>query len=466
MTGSDWRAYPMDGIAGSAERLVGGGLVAEAYIVGAVRTPVGRRNGGLSAANPVDLAAHVLTELVARTGADPAAIDDVVMGCVSQIGPQSVDIARQAWLSAGLPESVPGVTIDRQCGSSQQAVHFAAQGVLSGTQDLVVAAGVESMSIVPMGSTVTLAMEKGMPPPFGKGWRGRYGDQEISQFRGAQLICEKWGIKRAQLEEFALESHTRALHAHRRGPVRPGDHAGRRGEHRRGAAPGHTLAKMAGLKPLREGYELTAATASQISDGAAAVLRRIGGCRAALWPHPRARIHTLTVTGSDPVYMLTGPIPATDRVLAKAGLDVADIDVFEVNEAFASVVIAWSADTGRITGKDEPEWRRDRARTPARRDRRGPYDQAVARTRAHRRQVRPADDVRGRRPGERHHHRAPRLTQSGTRLAGRCRRCPARQARLRAGGVHRGAGGPPFAAQYAPRSRLDATGRPSALGIS
>src|SRR5487761_632532 len=169
-------------------------VVAEAYIVGAVRSPVGKRNGGLSGGHPVDLAAHVLNELVTRTGIDPAAVEDVVMGCVSQVGPQTLDIARQAWLSAGLPESVPGTTVDRQCGSSQQAIHFAAQGVLSGTQDLVVAAGIESMSRVPMGSTVTLAMEAGMPLPFGQGWEQRYGKQEISQFRGAQLICEKWGL--------------------------------------------------------------------------------------------------------------------------------------------------------------------------------------------------------------------------------------------------------------------------------
>ena len=187
--------------------------MAEAYIVGAVRTPVGKRNGGLSAINPVDLAAHALRELVVRTGIDAAAVEDVIMGCVSQIGPQSMDIARQAWLSAGLPESVPGVTIDRQCGSSQQALHFAAQGVLSGTQDLVVAAGVESMSVVPMGSSVRLPLEKGMPMPFGQGWQERYGDQEISQFRGAQLVCEKWGIKRRQLEEYALASHQRAVRA-------------------------------------------------------------------------------------------------------------------------------------------------------------------------------------------------------------------------------------------------------------
>jgi acetyl-CoA C-acetyltransferase len=328
--------------------------VSEAYIVGAVRTPVGRRNGGLSGINPVDLAAHVLTELIARTGADPSAVEDVIMGCVSQVGPQSLDIARNAWLSAGLPESVPGVTIDRQCGSSQQAVHFAAQGVLSGTQDLVVAAGVESMSLVPMGSSVGLALKAGQPSPFGQGWHERYGDQEISQFRGAQLICEKWGIKRSQLEEFALESHTRAIRAIDEGrfdrEITPiagviADEGPRRDT---------TLEKMAGLKPLREGWELTAATASQISDGAAALLiasptavRRHGFT-------PRARIHSLAVTGADPVYMLTGPIPATEMALEKGHLSVDDIDVFEVNEAFAPVLLAWSADTGASLEKANP----------------------------------------------------------------------------------------------------------------
>src|ERR1700724_3558775 len=187
--------------------------MAEAFIAGAVRTAIGRRNGSLAGVHPVDLGAHALRELVDRTGVDPAAVDDVIMGCVSQIGPQTFDIARNAWRAAGLPYGVPGVTIDRQCGSSQQAVHFAAQAVLSGTQDLVVAAGVESMSMVPMGSTVSLAMEKGMPLPFGPGWLARYGDQEVSQFRGAQLICEKWGLTRRQLEEFALESHQRAIRA-------------------------------------------------------------------------------------------------------------------------------------------------------------------------------------------------------------------------------------------------------------
>ncbi len=326
----------------------------EAYIAGAVRTPVGRRNGGLAGLNPVDLAAHALKELMARSGADPSAVEDVIMGCVSQIGPQSLDIARQAWLSAGLPEHVPGVTIDRQCGSSQQAVHFAAQAVLSGTQDLVVAAGVESMSVVPMGSSVMLPAEKGMPLPFGQGWRERYGDQEISQFRGAQLVCEKWGIERAQLEEFALESHRRAVAAIDAGrfereitPVNglSVDEGPRRDT---------SLAKMAGLAPLREGWGITAATASQISDGAAAVLVASGEAVRRYGLTPRARIVALAVTGGDPVFMLTAPIPATEQVLARAGLGVSDIDVFEVNEAFAPVLIAWSADTGASLGKTNP----------------------------------------------------------------------------------------------------------------
>jgi acetyl-CoA C-acetyltransferase len=329
-------------------------VVAEAYIVGAVRTPVGKRNGGLSGVHPADLAAHVLRELIARTGVDPAAVEDVIMGCVSQIGPQALDIARTAWLSAGLPENVPGVTIDRQCGSSQQAVHFAAQGVLSGTQDLVVAAGVESMSQVPMGSSVALPMEKGMALPYGQGWQDRYGNQEISQFRGAQLVCEKWGLSRRQLEEYALESHRRAVRATDEGrfereitPV-----AGVTADE--GPRRDTSLEKMAELKPLREGWEITAAVASQISDGAAALLIASGAAVERHGLTPRARIAALAVTGSDPVYMLTGVMPATEQALARAGLSVADIDVFEVNEAFAPVLLAWSAETGASLERTNP----------------------------------------------------------------------------------------------------------------
>ncbi|WP_433180492.1 acetyl-CoA C-acetyltransferase [Actinoallomurus sp. CA-150999] len=328
--------------------------MAEAYIVGAVRTPVGTKKGALAAVHPADLGAHVLKELVERTGVDPEAVDDVIMGCVMQVGPQSLDIARTAWLSAGLPERVPGVTIDRQCGSSQQGIHFAAQGVLSGTQDLVVASGVENMGMVPMGSSVAMALEKGMPFPYGEGWSARYGDQEISQFRGAQLMCEKWGFKRGDLEAFALESHRRAVHAIENGhfdretaPI-----AGVTKDE--GARPDTSLEKMAGLQPLREGWELTAAIASQISVGAGALLI---ASEEAVREHgltPRARIHTLVVEGSDPVYMLTGPIPATEKALRKGGLSIDDIDVFEVNEAFAPVPLAWARETGASLEKTNP----------------------------------------------------------------------------------------------------------------
>jgi acetyl-CoA C-acetyltransferase len=328
------------------------GVMAEAYIVGAVRTPIGKRNGGLAGVHSADLAAHVLAELVRRTGVDPAAVDDVIMGCVSQIGPQTFDIARTAWLSAGLPENVPGVTIDRQCGSSQQAVHFAAQAVLSGTQDLVVAAGVENMSTVKMGSSA--AIGQGMPLPWGDGWTARYGSQEISQFRGAQLVCEKWGIKRAELEEFALESHRRAVQAIDEGRFERETTPVAGVSTDEGPRRDTSLAKMAGLEPLREGWEITAATSSQISDGAAALLIASESAAARHGLTPRARIHALAVTGADPVFMLTGPIPATERALATAGLEVSDIDVFEVNEAFAPVLIAWSADTGASLAKTNP----------------------------------------------------------------------------------------------------------------
>ncbi|MFC6882793.1 MULTISPECIES: acetyl-CoA C-acetyltransferase [Actinomadura] len=328
--------------------------MAEAYIVGAVRTPVGTKKGALKDVHPADLGAHVLKELVNRTGVDPSAVEDVIMGCVMQVGPQSLDIARTAWLSAGLPENVPGVTIDRQCGSSQQAIHFAAQGVLSGTQDLVVAAGVEQMAVVPMGSSVAMALEKGMPFPYGDGWAERYGQQEVSQFRGAQLMAEKWGYKRRDLEEFALESHQRAAKAIENGvfdreiaPI-----AGLSKDE--GARPDTTLEKMAELKPLREGWDLTAAVASQISVGASSLLI---ASEEAVKRHnltPRARVHTLAVCGSDPVYMLTGPIPATEKALAKSGLKIDDIDVFEVNEAFAPVPMAWAKDTGASLEKTNP----------------------------------------------------------------------------------------------------------------
>jgi len=326
----------------------------EAFIAGAVRTPIGRRNGALAGVHPVDLGAHALRALVDRTGVDPSAVDDVIMGCVSQIGPQSLDIARNAWLSAGLPESVPGVTIDRQCGSSQQAVHFAAQAVLSGAQDLVIAAGVESMSVVPMGSSVALPVQAGLPSPLGRGWRERYGAQEISQFRGAQMMCEQWDLKRSQLEEFALESHQRAVRAIDEGrferQIVPLDGVGQDEGPRRDTS----LEKMAGLAPLRDGWEITAAVSSQISDGAGALLVAWAAAVDRYGLQPLARVRAMAVVGSDPVIMLTGPIAATEKVLAKAGMTVTDIDVFEVNEAFAPVVLAWSQDTGAALERTNP----------------------------------------------------------------------------------------------------------------
>lgn len=328
--------------------------MAEAYIVGAVRTPVGRKKGGLSAIHPVDLAAHTLRALMDRTGVDPAAVEDVIMGCVMQFGPQSMDIARNAWLSAGLPETVAGVTIDRQCGSSQQAIHFAAQGVLSGTQDLVVAAGVESMSIVPMGSAITAALEKGMPFPFGEGWTSRYGKQEISQFRGADLMSEKWGLERPELEQFAYQSHQRAAKAiangHFRDQIAPIDGVA----DDEGPRPDSTLEKMAALQTLPGRTYITAATASQISDGSGAVLIASEQAVRAHNLTPRARIAQLALVGDDPVYMLTAPIPATRRALAKAGLTIDDIDVTEINEAFAQVPLAWMRELGADPAKVNP----------------------------------------------------------------------------------------------------------------
>ncbi|MGD0241139.1 MAG: acetyl-CoA C-acetyltransferase [Streptosporangiaceae bacterium] len=318
----------------------------EAYIVEAVRTPVTRRGGSLAAAHPADLGAHVIKAVLDRAEADPEAIDDVIFGCVDTVGPQAGDIARTAWLAAGLPETVPGVTVDRQCGSSQQAVHFAAQAVLSGTADLVVAGGVQNMSMVPIGSAMTT-------DPFGgsEGWRARYGSEEISQFRAADLIAEKWGISRAEMERYALASHQRAMDSIRSGNFQAEIAPYQDVSQDEGPRPDTSLEKMAGLKPLRAGGRITAALASQISDGAAALL--IASDRA-VRDHdltPRARIRHLSARGDDPVLMLTAPIPATARALDKTGLTMADIDLVEINEAFASVVLAWQRETGADLAK-------------------------------------------------------------------------------------------------------------------
>lgn len=320
----------------------------EAYIVEAVRTPVGRRRGGLSTVHPADLGAHALTALMARSGVDPAAIDDVIFGCVDTIGPQAGDIARTAWLAASMPDDVPGTTIDRQCGSSQQAVHFAAQAVMSGTQDLVIAGGVQNMSMIPIAAAMTCAAELGFSDPFSGslGWQARYGDQSISQFRSAEMIAEKWDISRLDMEQFAYDSHRRALAAIDEGrfsrEIAPlgavsSDEGPRRDTSRE---------KMATLKPLAEGGRLTAAVSSQISDGAAALLIASEHAVKIHGLTPRARIHHLSVRGADPVWMLTAPIPATAYALRKTGMSLDDIDLIEINEAFASVVLAWQKETG------------------------------------------------------------------------------------------------------------------------
>ncbi|MGV9852463.1 acetyl-CoA C-acetyltransferase [Streptomyces sp. NPDC003442] len=319
----------------------------EAFIVDAVRTPVGRRKGTLSGVHPADLGAHVLRALIDRTGIDPGSVDDVYFGCVSQIGAQTGNIARTSWLAGGLPQHVPGTTIDRQCGSSQQAVHFAAQAVMSNAADLVVAGGVEAMSLVPIGSPVTLGEREGMGTPYdGEGWRGHYGDQEISQFRGAELIAEKWGISRQDMERYALTSHQRALAAQAGGAfvdeIAPA--FGLAADE--GPRADTSLARMAGLKPLTAGGRLTAAVFSQISDGAAALLVASEDAVRRLGLTPLARVHTMAVVGSDPVLMLTGPIPATEKILDRSGLSLDRIDLVEINEAFAPVVQAWLSETG------------------------------------------------------------------------------------------------------------------------
>ena len=314
----------------------------EAYIIDAIRSPIGKKNGGLAHVHPVDLAAHSLVALLRRVDVDPAAIDDVILGCLDQVGPQTGDIARLAALSAGLPETVPGVTIDRQCGSSQQAVHFAAMGVMSGTQDLVIAGGVQNMNMIPIGAGAHFAKPYNLPAATdAQGWRKRYGDQEISQYRGAELIAEQWQIGRREMEEFALESNRRAIAAIDAGvfdpEIAPLNGVARDEAPRRGT----TLERMSTLQPIRPGGRITAALASQIGDGSAALLIASADAVRRHQLKPRARIHHMTVLGEDPVKMLTAPIPATRRALAKTGLTLQDIDLVEINEAFAPVVLAW-----------------------------------------------------------------------------------------------------------------------------
>jgi acetyl-CoA acyltransferase len=329
----------------------------DAVIVEAVRTPVGKRNGGLAGVHPGDLSSHVLTAIAERSGIDPVVVEDVVWGCVSQVGEQTFDIARTAVVGAGWPESVPGVTVDRQCGSSQQAVSFAAASVIAGHYDVVVAGGVESMSRVPMGASVAGGAAGW---PFSNGFRARYGDTPPNQGVGAEMIVDRWGFTRTQLDEYSLASHSKAAAAQDEGRFTGQIAAvtgpdGTKVEADEGIRRGSTLEKMAALKPaFREDGTITAGNSSQISDGAAALLIMTSEKAAELGLTPIARIHTAVVTGDDPIIMLTGPIPATALALKRSGLTIADIGAFEVNEAFAPVPLAWLAETGADSARLNP----------------------------------------------------------------------------------------------------------------
>lgn len=319
----------------------------EAYIVDALRTPTGRRKGGLSEIHAADLGAHVLRALVERNDIPDDDYDDVIFGCVDTIGPLAGDIARTSWLAAGLSEAVPGTTIDRQCGSSQQAVHFAAQAVMSGTQDVVVAGGVQTMTQIPISSAMIAAEPLGFSDPFSgsEGWVRRYGTQPPTQFRSAQMIAEKWGLSREQLEAYSLESHQRALRAIEQGrfnreivPLAGVVHD---------ETPRQTsLAKMAELDVLFGCDRVTAAVSSQTCDAASAMLIVSEAALKRYGLTPRARIHHLSVRAEDPIWMLTAPIPATAYALTRAGMKLEDIDRVEINEAFASVAMAWLKETG------------------------------------------------------------------------------------------------------------------------
>jgi len=318
-----------------------------AYIVDAARTPVGKRGGGLSSVHPADLGAHAIKALIDRTGVDPTAVDDVVFGNVDSVGPQAGCIARTCWLAAGLPEHVPGTTIDRQCGSAQQAVHFAAQAVMSGTMDLVVAGGVQNMSMIPISSAMTAGQALGFDDPFtgSPGWTTRYGTGEVSQFVGAEMMVDKWNLSREEMEEFAMESHTRAIRARAEGRFEAEIAPLNGVSHDEGPREPNPE-KIRSLPTLTPTGKLTAACASQISDGAAALLIANEGAVKAHGLTPRARIHHISVLADDPIMMLSAPIPATKRALEKAKMTIDDIDLVEINEAFAPVVMAWMRETG------------------------------------------------------------------------------------------------------------------------
>jgi len=316
--------------------------VPEAYIVDALRTPTGKRGGTLSQVHPVDMGAHVIKSLVERNSVPADEYDDVIFGCLDQIGPQANDVARSCWLAADLPQTVPGVTIDRQCGSSQQAVHFAAMAVMSGAAHVMLAGGVQAMSAIPIGSAALAGQQHGFASPFAgsSAWQSRFGDREISQFRGAQMMAEHWGFKREQLEEYALESQNRALNAIGEGRFNR-EVVPLNGLSMDETARQSSLEKMATLKTVLPGSVLTAAVSSQVSDGASAMLVVSEAALKRYGLKPRARIHQMTVLGDDPIMMLSAPIPATRLALKRCGMSMRDIDLVEVNEAFAPVPMAW-----------------------------------------------------------------------------------------------------------------------------
>ena len=329
--------------------------MAEAYIVAATRTAGGRRKGKLADWHAADLAGEVLNNLIDRTGADPALVEDVIMGCVGQAGEQGNNIARGAVLASRFPESVPATSVDRQCGSSQQALHFAAQAVMSGTQDIVIAAGVESMTRVPMGTPVILPAKEGLGTPMSPRQKARYPNIQFSQFMGAEMVAAKYGLTKDQLDEYSYNSHQKAIAATQGGAFKDEivgieitDADGTKTLHTvdEGIRFDASLEGIKGVKLLREDGKLTAASSSQICDGASGVMIVSEAGLKTLGVDPIARIHHLTVIGGDPVIMLEAPIPATKRALAKAGMSIDDIDLFEVNEAFASVPVAWLKETG------------------------------------------------------------------------------------------------------------------------
>lgn len=324
----------------------------EAYIVDALRTPTGKRRGALAQVHAADLGAHAIKTLVERNAIPAADYDDVIFGAVDAIGPMAGNIARSCWLAAGLPLHVPGVTIDRQCGSSQQAVHFAAQAVMSGTQDVVIAGGVQTMSSIPIGSAMLAGRTLGFDDPFSgsQGWVERFGDQPVTQFNGAQMIADKWRISRREMEAFALESHRRALQAQAEGRF-DRELIETAGLQQDETVRHTTLEKMAGLEPLAPGGSITAAVASQTGDAAAALLIVSAAALKKYQLKPRARIHHMSVLGDDPIFMLTAPIPATRMALKKSGIKLDDIDRVEINEAFVPVVLAWFKEIGYPWGK-------------------------------------------------------------------------------------------------------------------